>query len=93
MAVTQITESGRPCGCDPAANHPCEGHANYRDATRTTITGTAPRSRVPVLADVSGPDEDGDISIQIGAGEIEFLPRFVAERFALEILRRLEGRS
>lgn len=81
-------DSGRPCGCDPASDHPCEGHAKYRDESTTNLGSGVT---------VSGPWQAASplSVIEINAtGQGSFLlDRFEAEDLANEILRRLAPRA
>jgi hypothetical protein len=89
------TESGRPCGCDPAADHVCAGHAAHRDSTETDIYGAwafdEHHNHVPCTLVVTGPDDDEEICIL--AADSVYLTRFQAEELANEILRRLAPRT
>jgi hypothetical protein len=98
IKVRAARESGQPCGCDPSADHPCEGHAAFVDETETEAatgysfdtTGEGP-SKAPLIVVVTGPDRDGEIGIL--AADCVYLTRFEAEDLANEILRRLKGRA
>lgn len=92
-------ESGRPCGCDPSCDHPCEGHAAHRDDTITTIPCVADELGSVQLA-VTGPTDAGTIQLtfqrpmergNIGI-EIE-LHRFEAEDLINDLIRRLLPRK
>lgn len=98
LAPRAPLESGRPCGCDPAVGHPCDGHKNFVDETETEAatgysfdnTGDGPE-KSPLIVVVTGPDRDGEIGIL--ASDCFYLTRFEAEAFANEILRRLKERA
>jgi hypothetical protein len=75
-------DSGRPCGCDPASDHPCEAHDAYRDESETVVGNVT----------ITGPAGLGWIELQV-RGEIFTLARFEAEDLAIEILRRLAPRA
>jgi hypothetical protein len=93
LTLKPARDSGRPCGCDPAADHPCAGHAGHRDDTETEIAqgyqldaeDTSVKLPIPII--VGGPDADGEIMVLTTA--CLYLSRFEAEDLALEILRRL----
>lgn len=93
-------DSGRPCGCDPASNHPCEGHATALDMSETEIDGAKAYrgglGRVvddPVCVVIIGPDPDGEFGFLGAGGETTWMPRFVAEDVIAELQRRLALRA
>jgi len=98
LTLKHPRESGRPCGCDPQADHPCAGHAAYRDLTETEIAagyrfgddGDA-SVKFPIPVVVGGPDAEGEILIL--ATDCMYLSRFEAEDLAHEILRRLKPQA
>lgn len=75
-------EGGRTCGCDPNADHVCEGHSLYRDARTWNIGGVF----------IQGPlDPDGRMRIY-GSSE-NALTRFEVEDMIAELERRLRERA
>jgi hypothetical protein len=93
-------DSGRPCGCDPAAGHPCEAHARARDLSETEVGIVTGSNDDPDIGSVdpvtsvlvvSGPDSDGEIMI-LGSRTI-WMSRFQVEDLINELRRRLEIRS
>jgi hypothetical protein len=77
-------EGGRPCGCDPRADHVCDRHAGARDGTDSVIGAGADS------VTVTGPSALGDLTLTISDGEgVVHLPRFVVEDLIWELQRRL----
>ena len=84
-------ESGRPCGCDPKANHPCTGHAAHVDETKAVFT-----NGFGVDIVVSGPDTGGVFTLTIlndGEGAVTYIERFQLEDIIDELQRRLRERA
>lgn len=92
---------GQPCGCDPKSDHPCDEHRAHVDESETEIEGgysfsndpglSTAQQKQPCIVVVTGPDREGEIGLL--ASDCVYLPRFVAEDLAREILRRLEERA
>lgn len=95
--ATSSHESGRPCGCDPAAWHVCSQHRAARDFSETEIDGAyrafPDRGNEEMVLVVTGPDDDGHFAIMGSGGEWSYLPRFVAEALIEELQRRLSLRE
>ena len=84
-------DQGRPCGCDPAANHPCEGHAGFVKEQPATFNAM---NRDAVVVD--GPDKIGLFTIgtfRCGQGNLLVkVERFVVEDIIEELQARLKER-
>lgn len=82
-------EGGRACGCDPKANHICEGHRKHVDTMEVEFPGVRGGNIV-----VSGPEMDGTFTIATNAGapgtsRFAHFHRFVIEGIIKELQRRL----
>jgi hypothetical protein len=90
-------DGGRPCGCDPRANHVCESHRAHVDRSETEIEGAyrleGGVTVQELIVVVTGPDIDGEFGILGVGGEWTILPRFVAEDLIEELQRRLRERA
>lgn len=89
------SESARPCGCDPAAEHVCEDHGKARDDSETPFRGLGfdMGGLSASMFTVTGPDEDGQFAIDIGTEATVYVDRFTFEAFIDECKRRVELRG
>lgn len=81
-------DGGRPCGCDPKINHPCEDHGRHVDETEGVFTGYG-----DTAVFVSGPDKIGLFTIGVRGRETAIsVERFVLEDIIADLERRLKER-
>jgi len=88
-------ESGRPCGCDPAAEHVCESHSLIDDSeTEATIGWVQDVGALSsFVAVVTGPGEDGQFGIMAPGLQWLWFNRFEFEKLIDEGQRRLRLRK